>query len=136
MAPQTCHVQDGSFVSDWTEELELNQEWDQYGRCTRVASWEGRESGSKWLPICVMHYAVMKDAEKDHNYTAKIEFRRPVLSYVIDEEQYLDDQVEFLFAKATQMAKQFPGYDPNRKRVTPNIDALLKDDLKKALRKK
>jgi len=139
--PPTCHIQQGSLVDEWTDELELTQEWaqDKLGRiqCTRLAAWEVQEGrGSAWMPICTMHYAVMTDAKQDHGYSSPMDFRRPTLSYVIDEEQDLDDQVEFLFAKATQMAKRFPGYDPNRERVTPNIDALLKENLREALRKK
>jgi len=79
-------VQQASLVDDWTSELNLEQQYDHNG-CTSFSAWEYREgnNANKWLPICTLHYAVMRD-RKDY---AVMEFRRPLLSYIIDEEPEL-----------------------------------------------
>lgn len=130
-----CHVSNGSLVDSWSDELGLHQEWDHHGQCTAIATWEIHEQGyTNWLPICTTHKIVLHDRE---DYDSEVDYRI-IPHVIIEEEDELDAKVEFLFAKATQLARQSPNYVPEEERtyITPNIDDLLKKSLKDALRKK
>lgn len=76
-----CCVRSHSQIEDWTSDQDIPQTFDDQGICTEEPTWEVKEGGWDWKPICTKHYTVFSSHGEE---CPEVRFR-PVF-YVIDEE--------------------------------------------------